>query len=300
MTTGRSFWIACARIRPAPGWMLAAFIAVHTGVLLGTRTAAFEWGVAGPLLEATDGWARPTLAAILVMAAAVGVLFGVVGRMRAADLGLTGGWRGGCKGLNAVLLTYLLWGVAQLLVVGAGLVGLTEVSLNPAWMRPLNPALLGASATTVLAGAVLEEVMYRGFLFVHLLLLLRRWGLGRTGALWGALAGSQLVFGLNHVPVGLAAGFAGSTLVLYVLQVSLVGVMFCVLFVQTNNLYFVMGAHALLNHPELPFVAGVHSSFVVLLVVLGLMLARPVLGRVGAGAQGPRPPVFGAAPHGRH
>jgi membrane protease YdiL (CAAX protease family) len=221
----------------------------------------------------------------------LGGWFGVVGGLGREDLGIPTGWQSGVMALNAVVLTYLLWGIAQLLVVGGGLAGLTEVSMNPSWVRPLNPELVGASAATVLAGAVIEEVMYRGFLFVHLTLALRRWGvMGVRAQVGGALVGSQGLFGLNHIPAGLGAGMEGTELGLYVLQVTLVGIAFTVLFLQTQNLLFVVCAHALINNPQLPFVAAVDSSFVVLMVVLGLMLGRSVLARVFSGVLGPRRP----------
>lgn len=282
-------------IRPASGWVLGGFVGLHTIVLTVVHGAGFARVVSGPLYEWTDGWMSPVLTATLLMAIIiVGGWFGFVGGLRRRDLGLPTGWDAGWKLLNAVLMTYLLWGVAQLVVVGGGLAGLTSVVMNPAWVRPLNPEWIGASIVTVIAAAALEEVMYRGFLFVHLLLALRRWGVpGRWGPMAGALIGSQALFGLNHIPAGRVAGLEGTMLLLYVLQVTLVGILFVVLFLQTRNLLLVIAVHALINNPELPFVADVNASFVVLVTVLGLMLARPLLMRVFSGIVGPPGPSSG-------
>ncbi len=277
-----SFHSTLPGIRPASGWMLGGFVCGHTALLVAVHSPMFSRSIGGPLREMTAGWVSQELAATLLMVIVLlGGLLSGIGTLRARDLGLPTGWSGGWKLLNAVLVAYLLWGLAQLLVVGTGLLGLTDVAANPAWMQPLRPSLVGASVLTVIAGAALEEVMYRGFLFVHLLLALRRWGVERTRwQMGGALAGSQFFFGLNHIPVGLDAGFSDSVLVLYVLQVTLVGVLFAVLFMQTNNLFLVIGVHALINAPVLPFVAGVDGPFLVLLLALGLMLGYPLLERV--------------------
>lgn len=278
---GGAFRSSLPGIRPASGWVLGGFVCAHTLLLIAVHTPGFaRWGA--PLWAMTGGWVSPELAATLLMAIVLvgGLLWGVA-QLRVRDLGLPTGWAGGWKLLNAVLIAYLLWGLAQLLVAAGGLLGLTEIAANPAWIQPLRPSLVGVSALTVLAGAALEEVMYRGFLFVHLLLALRRWGVvGERWQMGGALAGSQLFFGLNHVPVGLDAGFAGGILALYVLQVTLVGVLFAVLFLQTNNLFLVVAVHALINAPVLPFVGGIDASFLVLLLALGLMLGRPLLGQI--------------------
>lgn len=294
MTT-RAFLSTLSSIHPASGWMLGGFLGLHTVVLLTVHGSGFARLVSGPLHEWTGGWMSPALTATLLMAVViVGGWFGVVGGLRRRDLGLPTGWEAGWKLLNAVLMTYLLWGVAQLVVVGGGLAGLTSVVMNPAWVRPLNPEWIGASIVTVLAAAALEEVMYRGFLFVHLLLALRRWGVpGRWGPMAGALTGSQALFGLNHIPAGRVAGLEGTMLLLYVLQVTLVGILFVVLFLQTRNLLLVIAVHALINNPELPFVADVNAPFVVLVIVLGFMLAHPLLMRAFSGIVGPPGPSTG-------
>jgi len=281
-------------IRPASGWVLGGFVCAHTLLLLLVHAPGFARGIVHPLQERVGEWLSHELVATLLMAIVLvgGLLWGI-GRLGARDLGLPTGWVGGWKLLNAVLMVYLLWGLAQLLVAAGGLLGLTEIAVNPTWVHPLRPSLVGGSALTVLAGATLEEVLYRGFFFVQLLLALRRWGVAvprwRMG---GAIAGSQLFFGLNHIPAGLGEGFAGAVLALYVLQVTLVGILFAVLFMQTKNLFLVIGVHALINAPVLPFVAGVDASFLILLLTLGMMLAHPQLARVLSRVVGPIAPAF--------
>lgn len=274
-----SFVMGLPGIRPASGWMLGGFVVGHTALLLIVHTLAFSRVLGGPIEAATGGWVSHGLTATLLMVVVlVGGLLSGVGGLRARDLGVPTGWRGGWKALNAVLIAYLLWALAQLLVAGGGILGLTDIATNPTWMQPLRPSLVGASALTVIAGAALEEVLYRGFFFVHVLLALRRWGVGTVRwQMGGALAGSQLFFGVNHIPVGLDAGFEGGVLGLYVLQVTLVGVLFAVLFMQTNNLFVPIAVHALINAPVLPFVTAMDASLLVLILALALMLARPVL-----------------------
>ena len=274
-----SFVTGLPGIRPASGWVLGGFVGMHTGLLLSVHTPAFSRLVARPIAAATAGWVSHSVAATLLMAVVLigGLLWGA-GGLRTGDFGWPTGGRGGWKALNAVLIAYLLWGLAQLLVAGSAIFGLTDIATNPAWMQPLRPSLVGASALAVIAGATLEEVLYRGFFFVHLLLALRRWGVATVrGQMYAALAGSQLFFGMNHIPVGLAAGFEGGVLGLYILQVTLVGVLFAVLFMQTNNLFVPIAVHALINAPVLPFVAPVDASLLVLVLALVLVLVRPVL-----------------------
>lgn len=302
MTNGSDFFARLPGIRPVPGWVLGSFVGAHTGLLLTVHSPFFVPYVAEPLQNATNGWVTASLAANALMGVILlGGLLWAVPELRRRDLGIPTGWIGGWKLLNAVLVVYLVWGLAQLLVVGVGLLGLTTIVSNPSWFPPVHLSRIGPSVLSVIGGAALEEVIYRGLLFVHVLLALQRWGLRTQGLqLAGALVGSQLLFGLNHVPVGLNANYGGSRLVLYVLEVSLVGIFFAVLYMRTNNLFLVMGLHALINAPGLPFVGRIDASLFVLLLALALVLAQPLLARwfsrvLGTGSPFPSssPPPFG-------
>lgn len=268
-------------IRPVSGWVLGGFVVLHTVLLLAVHAPVFSRVVGTPIVVATGGWISESLTATLLMAfVVVGVWLRGVGGLRWLDLGVPTGWNGGWKVLNAVVLTYLLWGLAQLIVVGLGVVGLTSVRVDPTWGPALGPTVGEMSTLTVVVNAALEEVMYRGFLFIHLwAFLTRRCPDSRTYTLMGALIVSQGLFGLNHIPAGLLTGIDGWMLAAYVLQSPLVGILFAILFLQTDNLFLVIGLHALINEPRLPFVVGVDASFLILVLVLGLMLLRPLFGR---------------------
>lgn len=229
----------------------------------------YLYQVALPLEAATGGLVTTvTLAGILSWLVLVGVVMLGLGRLRPADLGLTG------QALREALPVLVgLWALAQVAHV---LLSASSPAL--ASTAPTFGAALGLRLQAVVGSGLLEETLYRGFLLVQLYALLRT-RVSRDQAVVWAVVASSLYFGLNHVPAGLRAGLPLSEALGFALYSGLVGGMFAVLYLRTGNLFVAAGAHAFINDPVPLIAAPVDPSVVALTAAAALMLAWPALAR---------------------
>lgn len=263
--------------RPAPWGALAWLAAAHTALLALFYSEPFTQYVSLPLFLLSRGLLTHTLVACLVEGA---VLFG----------GLALGWkRLGLRGLGlrgadlrtAVVIVVLLWSLVQGATVLAGQVRGAALVANPVLGSAALTYPLGRVLATVFGSALVEEVLYRGFLLPQLYLLSAAWwGTARKRRLLFALAASQLFFGLNHLPAGLHLGFAPPELLLYLAQMTLGGVLLAALYLRTGNLLLAVGVHALINNPAALVTApGLDPSLLVLILAVGLLWTWPWLAR---------------------
>jgi len=116
---------------------------------------------------------------------------------------------------------------------------------------------------------------------VQLFLLLEQ--RGARYALAKALLASQGLFGLVHIPFQLETwGSTWSELPLWLLATGVMGVIFALFYIKTQNLFIAVGFHALFNAPTQLFAPPVADSRVLLALVtfLGLtLILLPQLGR---------------------
>ncbi|PEN11386.1 hypothetical protein CRI94_15215 [Longibacter salinarum] len=274
--------------RPVSGELILGVLTVHTVLLALFYSPAFQVLVSRPFAKATDGIATHVLVTnLLEFAILIAGCMIVVGGMRLRDVGIRRrGW------VTAVLATLSLWGLTQLVM--HGLAELTDVpaSLNPVWMYPMASAEIGRPLPGVLVAAAVEEVMYRGFLLPQLFHLTQRWG---TQRLTYALVMSQVLFGINHVPAGVVMGLSPFEIGSYVVLAALVGVFLAVLYLRTDNLWLVIGFHAVLNQPLSFYLSPLDPSLVVLILGLLLTLAIPFLRQI-APSSTPSAPTTPSAP----
>ena len=221
-------------------WLLAAWT---VGSALWFVSAWFPLAPLVALQHASGGWVSVTL----VASAGIGlvqlaILFGP-GRRRPAELGWR--WRDLPAGLGVGLA---LWLLMHALALGAWLAGTGPLVVHPAWAAGVGIAL-GPVLAQLLGTALMEETVFRGFLWPE---LARRLGGGRRGAWAGAIA-SQAVFALLHVPIRLSQGAAGGELAMTVFGLFLAGLVFLAVYAATRNLFVAVAVHALGNAPTLAF-----------------------------------------------
>ena len=96
--------------------------------------------------------------------------------------------------------------------------------------------MFGELISQLFGNALFEEIVWRGFIFVQLFLLLKEREVRR--ALLKALLISQGLFALMHLPFQLIAwGSTWATLSFWLLATGIVGVIFAVVYIKTGNLY---------------------------------------------------------------
>lgn len=254
-----------ARKRVSPPWIIGLLL-LHFALLLIANLAVFPSGVLQPARQATGGWVNETwlvnlfllcLEAVICLRWLAGVPFG--------DIGL-----GRKKLAPALAGTFLFWLALNGLSAAIGLVSGNGVT----WNRDLfsRPGVeLGALIGQLLGNALLEEVVFRGFLFVQVVLLLERVA-GRKRRFALAIAASQGVFALFHLPNRLYQGYAGWEYAADFLGLLLLGACFALIFLWTDNLLLAAGVHALLNAPTLLVDAG-HAGVTGLAGLVLLMIS---------------------------
>ncbi|AKC87947.1 CPBP family intramembrane glutamic endopeptidase [Pseudoxanthomonas suwonensis] len=228
--------------RRSPGRALGLLLVVVVASTLWFASPAFPLAWLRQWQLASGGWVSVTLmASVLLGGLQLLVIFGP-GRQRPGDVG----WRRRALG-PALLATVGLWAAMQLASVAAAWSSGTTLQPAAAWSTGLGVAL-GPLLAQLLGTALMEETVFRGYLWPQLARRLADGGAGRH-APWIGLVASQLLFGLLHVPLQLQAGAGSEAIVGMVLMLFVVGVVFALLYAATRNLFVAVGAHALGNAP---------------------------------------------------
>lgn len=200
----------------------------------------------------------------------------VFGRLRPRDLGLTSSLP------QALLFTALLWTLTQVGVALWQLGTAGQLSWNSAWREPGTTFVFGKLVSQLFGNALQEEIVWRGFIFVQLFLLLK--GRGVKRALLTSLLISQTLFALMHIPFQLITrGSSLTELPFWLLATGVAGVIFAVLYLKTQNLFIAVGFNALFNEPTQLFAPPLDPSQLptATVTLLGLVLVfSPVTGRL--------------------
>jgi membrane protease YdiL (CAAX protease family) len=243
----------------------------------------FASGWLVPLVQASGGLINRTLLGNLplLLVAVVVVMFGL-GKLRASDVGLV--WT---RLLAGLVFTAGLWLLVQMTQLALELAANGTVTLAPAWSELGIPAVLGTLLGQLFGNALYEDIGYRGFLLPQVLTRLNhRWPERATRGLVVALIVTQGLFALRHIPGDILAGISGADLALDLLRVLGLGVLYALLYLRTNNLFLVIGVHALGDAPVPLFMSTlVGSSTLVLVFAVVALLVWPLFTR----KQGERP-----------
>jgi membrane protease YdiL (CAAX protease family) len=228
--------------RRAPLWIIIASLALNVIVALFVQfiVAPHHWLT--PISRATQGFIQPTLI-LAVPAILIQIVWLLIyaGGLRPADIGFVPSriWSG-------VVFTMALW-----LIVNAGLavsdfVNHSPLVIDDSWSKLGVLRKVGRFIGQIFGNTPLEEITFRGFLLVQLALTFRP--LGQTRALVIALIVSQSIFGLMHVPLLIANGYHDFLKISFLLvEDSIFGLIYAIVYLATKNLFMSMGTHALVN-----------------------------------------------------
>lgn len=193
---------------------------------------------------ATHGWLSVTLIASAgIGAVQLAIVFGP-GRQAPRDVG----WRRRTFA-PALVGTLALWALMHAGTLAWSFAQGTSLEQAPAWARGAGLAL-GPLLAQLFGTALVEETVFRGYLFPQFVLRLRALVSARAAWIAGLLA-SQALFALLHVPVLLYRGLDGGAIAGTLLMLLCVGLVFALVYAATGNLWLVVGAHALGNAPTL-------------------------------------------------
>lgn len=251
------------------GWLISLVLIVHVALSIWINLYGFRAGLLDVRLF--DGLINETLVANLLLLAivVVSLLFGL-GRLRPSDVGLHRQ-----QIVPALLGGVIFWVGLQLVALVTALVS-GSLAVNPLWHDKNGAAVAGTLISEIFGNSLYEEIVFRGLLFVQLLLYFsrfpRKW-LGFTLA----LALSQAVFALTHLPNRIWVLDMTLLDTLSSLEsVFTVGLLLTLVYWRTQNLLWVVAVHALHNEPT--FVIAVPNAvlgYTTQLFMVGLILLWP-------------------------
>jgi membrane protease YdiL (CAAX protease family)/uncharacterized RDD family membrane protein YckC len=183
------------------------------------------------------------LNAFLILIAVYGVLI-LRGKFQWEDFGLDTR-----KMPTALVIGLATWLLIQFIegILGYIHTGVTEIDYR--WNTD-SLGLIGLLIGMLFGTALYEEVGYRGFLLVQLGMKMESTTENKYAQIILALLISQFLFTLLHIPwIVLNQGWTISVLVDLIFSVFLNGVIYCLLYLRTENIFFVIIVHALGNAP---------------------------------------------------
>lgn len=259
-------------VRSASPGMLVPVVGLDL-LLVSLIILLFRTGALTPVTDATAGLInRSLLGNALPLLLVVGILILRLGGLRARDIGLIR-----AQLPFAIAVTAGIWALVQVIQVGSALLVDGRVQLAAQWSGWGSTAVVGTLLGQLFGNALYEELVYRGFLFTQLLLLLHRWW---PAATWrpgiAALLISQFLFAVRHIPGATAAGMGALDLGLDLTRLTIIGILLALLYVRTGNLFIVIGVHALMNAPmALVDSSLIDASLLALLLVASLVWLWP-------------------------
>ncbi|REL37939.1 CPBP family intramembrane metalloprotease [Rhodohalobacter sp. SW132] len=217
-----------------------------------------------PIAQKTQWILHPDLlfAATLFLIVIVGILF-VYGRLKPVDIGLHFP-----QIPVALLITAGLWVITQTSLILTSLIVTGTVETHSDWSQPGVIANLGFFAAMLLGMATYEEVAFRGYLFPQ---LYKKFGGSHNLRLLYAAVVSSFLFAIVHIPTRIInAQMSVDELFVQMAILTVAGLIGVALYVRTQNLFVVIGIHALINAP-LPLVHSPVSPFIITSVLSGIL-----------------------------
>jgi uncharacterized protein len=229
--------------------VLVLAMAVHVALMLVFIFILFPSGVLKLLVAPTYGLVTATLVAnLILLAAVVGIVLSFLGGLRLSDFGL--------RRRNipiAVVLTISVWIVVNTIEGAWQIAANGAVNWDGAWQRLGVTAAIGALVAQLFGNAFYEEVFFRAVLLRQIY-----WRLGpetthlqKLQKLAIALAISQSLFALIHLPILLSGGASLIAALARLPAIFTAGAALAILYARSDNLALCVGIHSLANEPTL-------------------------------------------------
>ncbi len=221
-------------------------------------------GIIQSIEEASWGLIQRTLILnlLLLLCAVYGILV-LHGKLQGKDIGLV------IKKLPlAISVGLVTWILVQFIEGVVSYIGMGSIELNQQWGAE-GFALIGLLIGMLFGTALYEEIGYRGFFLIQFKIKMERLVENRYLQVASALLISQTLFTLLHIPWKVLN--QGWTLVVVqelLFSVFMNGIIYGLLYLRTENLFFVMIVHALGNAPTSLVDPSIQPSNILLLLAI--------------------------------
>lgn len=236
---------------------------------------AYQIGLVQSVEEISGGLLHPTLIlnAFLMLIAVYGVLV-FKEKLQGADFGLISR-----KLPIAVVVGIVTWFLIQIIEAIVSYIYTASIELDPRWSTD-SLTLIGLLLGMLFGTALYEEVGYRGFLLVQFRMKMEDVTMNSTLQLALALIASQTLFTLLHIPWKvLNQGWTATVLFDLLFSVFMNGIIYSLLYLRTENLFFVMFVHAFGNTPTSLFISYFAPSNILLILAIIWAVIWPSLRR---------------------
>jgi membrane protease YdiL (CAAX protease family) len=236
---------------------------------------AYQFGIVAFLEDISRGLLHRTLIlnAFLMLTAVYGVLV-LKGKLQGRDFGLVTR-----KLPTAIIVGLIIWVTVQIIEGFASYIYTGSIEFDPKWSTD-SLGLIGLLIGMLFGTALYEEVGYRGFFLIQFRMKMEDITTNGTLQMVLALIASQILFTLLHVPWKvLNQGWTTAVVFDLLFSVFMNGIIYCLLYLRTENLFFVMIVHAFGNAPTTLFLSYFSPSNILLLLSIIWAVIWPSLKR---------------------
>ena len=194
--------------------------------------------------------------------------------LRFADIGLKRD-----KLFKGIVLTFILWFAVQ--VTDGFVVIITHGSLHFHYIWSYNMIIdtFGRFISQLFGNALFEEIIFRGFILTQLMVILTIY-LRKRWAVFYAIIISSIIFSLIHIPVRLYRGELQQYFNIFepsgMFALIILGVIFALIYIRTENLFFLIGIHTLFNAPMPLFESSYIQPILFLLIIMTTLLYHKI------------------------
>lgn len=161
--------LSIVKVKPTSIRFIVSLIFIHILFTLTVNLVLFANGTLSVIAKSTNGWINETLAANLFgLVLEVVIFLCIIAKLSLRDLGLKRNTL-----LAGLIGTFLFW--LAINIVDLGMISLTHSSLtfnNDIFTN--SNVVFGEFLGQIFGNALLEEVLFRGFLLVQIYLLLKK------------------------------------------------------------------------------------------------------------------------------
>ncbi|CAH1059405.1 CPBP family intramembrane glutamic endopeptidase [Paenibacillus pseudetheri] len=233
--------LSIVKVKPTSIRFIVSLIFIHILFTLMVNLILFANGTLSVIAKSTNGWINETLAANLFgLVLEVVIFLCIIAKLSPGDFGLRKN-----KLLAGLFGILLFWLAINIVDLGMTLLTHSSLTFNNDIFTNSN-VVLGEFLGQIFGNALLEEVLFRGFLLVQIYLLLKKVK-NNTSRIGYAMFISQSIFAAIHIPNRIYSGLVGMDFVYDFIVLVILGVIFSLLYVLTRNLFFVIGVHSLMN-----------------------------------------------------
>ena len=139
----------------------------------------------------------------------------------------------------------------------------------PYWLYSGSPGLtwdVGSLLGQIFGNVLLEEVFFRGFLFIQ---ISKKFTKSMQNSTWGMIIGavlSNFLFSLLHIPSLIQQGIHGSTMAWTLFLLFGIGIFLTTVYFVTENLFIVMSVHVFYNISFALFYPTFNTRYLVVII----------------------------------